>query len=147
MNKYFRRAMAVVSVMCLVVLSGCGKSNVQVSGRVTYKGQPVTGGALVFSPVTAGKDQEPGKPVAGVINGDGSFALATSKGTGAQAGKHRVTFTPPAQNLTEEQRTNPNYVAPMPPYMGLVPQQVEVEVTTGMEDMEIELVDKVPAGR
>lgn len=148
MNKFSRRVLALAGAVCLVVSSGCGRSGVPVTGKVTFKGQPVTGGSLIFSPVAASKEQqEPGKPAAGVIKADGTFELATAHGGGAQVGKHRVTFSPPAQEMTEEQRNNPRYVAPPPPFTGLVPKQVEIEVTSGMTDMEIELVKSGPGSR
>jgi hypothetical protein len=143
MNKY----LAFTGVMCLAVLSGCGNSNVPVIGKVTYKGKPVTGGSLVFSPVAVKNELEPGKPAAAVIQEDGTFALATAKSAGAQAGKHRVTFSPPAQELSEAQRSDRSYTAPLPPYMGLTPQQVEVEVKSGMEEIEIVLVENGSGNR
>ena len=121
-----------------VALSGCGSEKLaKVAGTVVHKRMPVTGGTLIFSPM--GKTN-PGRPASAEINPDGTFVLGTVRTTdGALVGRHRVTFTPPPQQLTEEQRSNPNYIAPPPAYMGLTPKTAEVEIKTGDNNIEIEL--------
>ena len=69
----------------LRLLSGCGGSNVvSVSGRLTYKGQPVTNAFINFVP-------DNGRPSMGETDQDGKFTLVYDPQTkGAQLGKHRV---------------------------------------------------------
>lgn len=84
-------------------LTGCGGTTEQVSnllkpvpvkGTVTYKGKPLTGGAVRFEP------EDGGREAAGNIEPDGSFTLTTFQaGDGAVAGKHRVAVDPPADKL------------------------------------------------
>jgi len=63
---------AALLVVALGVVAGCGKGGKEttVSGKVSYKGAPVTGGKIGFTP-TAG-----GVTVDGVIRPDGNY-LAT----------------------------------------------------------------------
>jgi hypothetical protein len=134
------------SALCAALmlgLAGCGGGELApVSGKVTFKGAPIKGGTLIFSPVpgTAGAAIA-GKPASAEVGADGSYSLQTNRPLdGAKIGKQRVTFTPPPQQLTEAQRTNPRYKAPAPLYMGLVANPGEVEVKPGPNTIDLELV-------
>lgn len=131
------------ALVLLVAVIGCGgKQSASVKGTVKTNGQAVTGGTLVFSPVGTG---EVGKPATATIGADGSYTLGTDRpGDGAVVGKHRVTFSPPEPQVTEEQRTNPKFTPPPPPYRGLAPKPAEVEVKAGSNTIDLELV---PGGR
>jgi hypothetical protein len=128
------------AILCLVVpvaLGGCGGGNLApVSGKVTHRGEPVKGGTLIFSPT--GEGGQTGKSVSAEVKEDGSYKT----GEGAVLGRHRVTYTPPEQKLTEEQRTDPKYIAPPPPYMNLVAKPAEVEVKAGSTTVDLELVPR-----
>lgn len=57
-----------------VSLTGCGRGNkntLTVSGKVTYKGVPVSGGTISLYPVGSGNFAK------GIINADGSFTFAS----------------------------------------------------------------------
>jgi hypothetical protein len=76
------------------LLAGCGGDGKmpRVEGRVYYRGTPLTGGTIVFSP-----DPERGGhgPLASaVIGADGRYTLHTGGEPGAVAGWHRVTVAP-----------------------------------------------------
>jgi hypothetical protein len=118
---------------------GCGGGDLApVHGKVTTaKGEPVKGGTLIFSPTGEGSS---GLPATAEVQPDGTYTLKTNDSTGAKIGRLVVTYTPPAQELTEEQRTNPKYIAPPPPYMGLVPKPKEVEVKPGDNAIDLQLV-------
>jgi hypothetical protein len=137
-----RFAQGILSLSCLAALAitGCGGDNVaEVKGMVTHKGSPASGGSLIFSPLQGGK------PGSAEIKQDGSFSVSTSRpNDGAIVGKHRVIFTPPQQELTEEQRTNPKYNAPPPKYLGMTVTPAEVEVKPGQNKIDLELV---PGGK
>ncbi|MCI0461438.1 MAG: hypothetical protein L0Z62_31190 [Gemmataceae bacterium] len=129
------------TLFCLVfsvALVGCGGAGnlAPVSGTLKYKGEPVKGGTLMFSPT--GEGGQTGKPTSASVKEDGAFKT----GEGALVGRHRVTYTPPEQKLTEEQRTNPKYIAPPPPYMNLVAKPAEVEVKSGDNTITLELVPR-----
>ncbi|MFO0908733.1 MAG: hypothetical protein U0794_10300 [Isosphaeraceae bacterium] len=81
----------VIPALMLAGIAGCGTQaatavpTVAVSGRVTYKGQPLTCGSLVFEPDDAGRSAH------GEIGADGRFVLSTFKqGDGAMPGVFRI---------------------------------------------------------
>ena len=130
----------VLGLVFSTAMMGCGESAPQaaVSGKVTYMGEAVKGGTLIFGPLGEGKV---GQPATATIKPDGTYVLGTnSTSDGALVARHHITFSPPPQELTKEQRTDPTYIAPLPAYMGMVPKQAEVEVKSGKNIIEIELV-------
>lgn len=127
-----------------VLLVGCSTGGLAaVSGKVTYKGKPVPGGTLIFSPIASGEDQNPGKPAAATVQKDGAYTVGTS-GTsdGARIGRHRVSYTPPPLDVPEEKLHDPKFNPPPSPYANLVPKTQEVEVKSGRNNIDIELVPK-----
>lgn len=85
------------AVCAVLLLVGCGRRLPEtsvVSGRVTFQGQPIGTGRIVFYP-------EEGRPAMGVIESDGRYRLTTfQSGDGATLGKHRVTIE--AKRVTGE---------------------------------------------
>jgi|SRR5579875_1294295 hypothetical protein len=83
-----------VVVAALTVL-GCGHDEAltPVRGRVFFRGQPLPGGTIVFTP-----DAERGGhgPLAiGEIGPDGRYSLRSGDKLGAVPGWHRITIAPP----------------------------------------------------
>jgi hypothetical protein len=78
-------------------LSGCGRSApaptpATVRGKVTFNGQPVAGGLVVFTP-----DPERGgrgKPARAETGPDGSFSLQLGNSSHIPAGWYRVSLSP-----------------------------------------------------
>jgi hypothetical protein len=63
----------------------------KVHGTITYKGKPLDGGHIVFTPAT-GKGGETGQNATGEINSDGTYEVTTfNTGDGAILGQHVVT--------------------------------------------------------
>jgi hypothetical protein len=90
------RFLALVGCCGLLLLpAGCGGGAPKlapVRGQVFYRGQPLAGGTIVFTP-----DPERGGsgPLAcGEIGGDGRYTLRTAEELGAVPGWHRVTVAP-----------------------------------------------------
>ncbi|MCX7427861.1 MAG: hypothetical protein NTW96_19810 [Planctomycetia bacterium] len=83
-------AALVVLLGAVIVGQGCGGSRlgtVPLSGRVTYKGQPLVGGTVTFHPVDAAKC----RPATASIQPDGSFVAATLENDrGIMPGEYRV---------------------------------------------------------
>jgi hypothetical protein len=79
----------------LLGLAGCGQGDPKlapVRGRVYYRGDPLPGGTIVFTP-------DPGRgghgPLAyAEIESDGRYFLRTGQEVGAVPGWHRVTVAP-----------------------------------------------------
>jgi len=92
-----RIACTLLSSLAVVVLIGCGDEAgpaiFPVTGKVTYRGTPVTTGRVVFNPVGSGLELGESE-----IQPDGSYRLKSASGAeGAVAGEYRVTvhaFTP-----------------------------------------------------
>lgn len=77
----------------LTAIAGCGSGNglhlAKVRGKVTYKGQPITYGTIMFEPDSARGTNGPS--AVGSITRDGSFIMSTEEsGDGAIVGLHRV---------------------------------------------------------
>ncbi len=72
-----------------IIMPGCGKEKrdrATVTGRVTYKGEPLRFGTVVFEP-------EAGQFATGVIQPDGTFQMETrGEGSGVPVGKSKVRF-------------------------------------------------------
>ena len=81
----------------LLLAAGCGDPPAPplaaVHGQVTFRGAPLPGGLVVFTP-----DPEygvHGSQAEGVIGPDGRFRLTTAGVVGATVGKHRVSVVGP----------------------------------------------------
>jgi hypothetical protein len=130
-------------VVLVAFCGGCGGGGefptATVSGAVTYDGKPVKGGSITFSPVADG-EQEAGKPASGMVKEDGTYELSTyGEGDGAVIGKHTVSYSPPVAEPTPTP-TGGHAQQSVSPYGGLSPKQAEVEVTSGSNTINVELV-------
>jgi hypothetical protein len=94
-------------VLVALAVLGCGQDDslTPVHGRVFYRGQPLAGGTIVFTP-----DAERGGrgPLAtGEIAADGRYSLHSGDKLGAVSGWHRVTIAPPALAVAPGQTAAP----------------------------------------
>ena len=80
-------------LMLALVAAGCADREAEplavVRGRVTYRGAPLPGGLVVFTPDDDYGSRGP--QAEGAVGTDGRFFLSTAGKTGAAAGKYRVT--------------------------------------------------------
>ncbi len=84
-------AIIFLAVISFCGLAGCGNTNTPFHGTVTYDGQPVEHGIIVFIPVDeANPGDAQGKKVAGQIN-DGKYSLNAENSP--PQGKYRVEIT------------------------------------------------------
>jgi hypothetical protein len=131
-------------LLAATLLAGCADSSAhptaRVTGKVMYDGQPVTGGALTFSPESTGA-AEPGKIAVGNVAPDGSFTLSTYKeNDGAVVGKHHVTYAAPAGELPPgKEEWAPGEEPTKSKFADLAPKAPDVEVKRGANDLVIEL--------
>lgn len=140
----WRAASALTLGLASLASFGCAESGAakgQVTGKVVFGGQSVTGGSLLFAPVEGVASE----PATGIIQPDGSFVVSTlAEGDGAAIGKHLVTYNAPPRSGQENWD---GYGTPPPekisPFEGLAPKEPHVEVKSGANDLTIELV-KVP---
>ena len=86
-------------LVCAVlgILAGCGRSKAPetvVRGQILYRGEPVSGGLIVFAP---NADRGSEGPVATAnLNEDGSFNLIGADGKPIPAGWYRIAVAPKA---------------------------------------------------
>lgn len=93
MRAQLRRGAAALVLLTGLGL-GCGSGEpdlAPVQGRVYYKGAPLTGGCVVFTP----NSEKGGRGAAAwaVIGADGGYQLQTADRPGAVAGWHRVSIS------------------------------------------------------
>ncbi len=127
---------AMLLLAFVAALAGCGPSLSSVSGTVTYKGEKVTGGTLIFAPIAEGTNAA-GPPSTGTIQPDGTFVLKNNNGAaGGVVGKNTVSFSAPGG----EASTDPKKDGKPSPYAGLVVKDTPVEIKSGANTLTIELV-------
>jgi hypothetical protein len=133
----------------LISCAGCGGADshpvAPVKGKVMFEGKEVTQGSISFTPIGGEKEKKgPGKPAESEIASDGTYALSThGNKDGAVVGKHRVSFSPPPGPSfanSEEYAKAKAKGLDKAPYEGLVPKTPEVEVKSGSNEINIELV-------
>lgn len=141
------------AILSSAILMGCSggdsdtKPTAKVSGTVTYEGQPVTGGLLMFSPIGDDKGNKPGKTGQATIKSDGTFASVATYGDsdGAVVGKHRLLFSPPNPEAPAAGADGGHAQAPpASPFAGLVPKEPEITVNKGDNKLTVELVKGTP---
>lgn len=90
---FARKMIACLCVATLTAVPGCGSGNglnlAKVRGKVTFKGQPLKFGTIMFEPDDSRGTSGPS--AVGPITTDGSFVMSTEEsGDGAIVGSHRV---------------------------------------------------------
>lgn len=133
MNSLYKYSVSSVLVLGLLFVTGCsegGPDRGQVSGKITWKGEPVVDATVSFLPVE-------GRASVGTTDQDGAYKLAYSKGkTGALLGEHTITIS---------HDPNDPSIAPAVP----LPAQFSIRTTTplkrtveaGSNTIDIELND------
>jgi hypothetical protein len=102
------RCCALLLAAALLFEPGCGPGNglnlARVSGKVTYKGEPVKKGTVFFMPDES--KGTVGPPAVGALTSDGKYVLSTeTAGDGVIVGQHKVGITgvePLADSEVEE---------------------------------------------
>ncbi len=80
-----------LSLALSLVFAGCGSGEAKgrVSGKVTFQGQPVSEGIVVF------RHMEKGVHITAELQSDGSYRVASAKGMGLPLGTFHVCVCPP----------------------------------------------------
>lgn len=89
--KRLSAVLLVILAIWMVGLVGCGKDKMigRVFGKVTFQGQPVSEGLILFV------DREQGIHMSAKIGPDGSYELKLAEDYGLPVGTYRVLVTPP----------------------------------------------------
>jgi len=134
-----------LALLLLAGVIGCGNRDMaDVRGAVTFRGQPVTSGVLIFSPVAQNVQQPAGKAATGDIQPDGSYQLSTYQlHDGAIVGQHRVRYVP-AYEEEEKKIDSPPLNTTIFTQLTL-PDDYQTEVQSGQEnEINVELVERTP---
>jgi hypothetical protein len=126
----------------LLVLSGCGPnvpanpSTQPVHGTVTYKGEPLARGYVVFSPAPGSQ----GVPAEGALREDGTYDARAFVGQmGTMPGEYIVWFSPSAQAARGEDFAEP---LPIPQgYQSGETSDIKKTVSDGDNTIDIEIPD------
>jgi hypothetical protein len=94
-------------VLAALAVLGCGHDDslTPVRGRVFFRGQPLPGGTIVFTPDTERGGHGP--LAASEITAEGRFSLRSGDKLGAVPGWHRVTIAPPTLAVAPGQAVPP----------------------------------------
>lgn len=118
--KLKKTAAMVAGVALLLVTAGCGSdaeqiTTVPVQGRVTWEGEPVTNGTVIFVPAGGGP------PAEGVLDSAGNYQLTTAGNSGAVPGPHKVMITSSnGQDPSAMPEDEPDIIeSPLPPEYGI----------------------------
>lgn len=133
---------------CCLLLAGCTQQSATapVEGTVTFNGQPVSLGQVIFQPISAEDKNYPGKPARANVQSDGTYSLTTfEEADGALLGMHRVTFELGPQPAGEyrdgkQYPPSPEEVSQWKSMRGLVSNTKQVDVVSGENSVDIELV-------
>ena len=136
--------LAVLAVTAAVSLPGCGsekRDRATVTGRVTYKGEPLRFGTVIFEP-------EAGQFATGLIQPDGAFQMETrGEGQGAPVGKCKVRFVCFANQDPEAKPAGPENGFPEGESLGmgrsLIPEKYLSVATSGIT-VEVKPGDNEP---
>jgi hypothetical protein len=118
-----------IGLVTLANLIGCrgesGPEMVNVSGRVSYQGKPLSRGTITFLP------EGDGQPASGTIGSDGSYRLQTIEpGDGARTGRYKVIVS--TSDLNVETLDTAMLPSEMPKGKTLTPAKFEKPETSGL---------------
>ncbi len=129
-----------LSFFAFCLLVGCGDNSglAPVTGRATLDGEPLVEAAVLFQPDGGGV------PATGVTDKDGKFELTTGELKGAAVGKNGVSvikeISVQPKRKIEESEIVPMKMLTPPKYASPQTSGLTVEVKTGMEPVQLELV-------
>jgi len=131
-----------LSMAVAVLAAGCSSSNnpktYPVTGKVTYRGQPVTSGIVLLTP------ENNGHAATGSLESDGSFRLTTfRKHDGAVPGKYRVAVQVfPAEGAGLPGAEFAGKKPPVPQkYISAASSDLIAEIKAGENNVELPLKD------
>jgi hypothetical protein len=97
-----------------LAMFGCNGSQenvVDVRGRVTYKGQPVTTGTVRFTPTHMAMGEASSRPVTAVLDGDGSYRMKAYRSRfGMSPGDYAVSILSYEGSMMEPEKVK--YIVP-----------------------------------
>jgi hypothetical protein len=113
-----------LAVAAILACNGCNARPklCPLSGRVTFKGQPVAEGFIRFSNPQAGVD------MTASLRSDGAYEAAMSQGAGLPPGRYKVAVTPPLAQMPSD----PSKGMPKPRDFPNIPTKYRDVSTSGL---------------
>ncbi len=145
-----QRVWATGLLMMCALAAGCGDGPqmADVTGQVTYQGQPVPGGKVMLSPLREGDSTETkSRSAVGLVGTDGKFTMLTySDGDGASIGRHGVIYYPPdREDLAEDSAAAEAKEFFSTHLLQMEEPLMEVEIKPGNNEIEVKMIDFAPA--
>src|SRR5262245_2660647 len=130
-----RRFCLIGTVCAFILVAGCGGSkpaDTIVRGQIYYRGEPLSGGLVVFAPnPDRGLD---GPVVTATLNDDGSFTLTTADGQPVPPGWYRIAVAPKAGTVDQPTAERP-YPGLPAKYRNPTQSGLEREVKAGTDNV------------
>lgn len=110
-----------------IALHGCGSGEPKgrVFGKVSFGGQAVSEGLVIFS------NGEKGIHMTGTLKSDGSYEILTTKGAGLPVGTYRVCVCPPPEEIPPISLDGPAKIMPPKSYAN-IPKKYRDAGTSGL---------------
>jgi hypothetical protein len=117
----------------LLVLTGCGEPIGKISGKLTYKGAPITAGSISFNMKGKGVAQD------AKLDATGAFRMSAPLPTGT----YHVYYVPPTPEPQDPSKGQAPVIATAVPikYQDLLTSDLSFEIKRGTNDIPIELTD------
>ncbi len=118
-------ALPVALVLLGLCLTGCGGPREilgKVSGKVTFQGEPVSEGLVIFS------NTDKGVYMTAKLGPDGSYAVKMAEGSGLPLGTYQVSITPPLVEVP----LGPMLTPPKPRAFPNIPPKYRRNETSGL---------------
>ena len=136
-----RRSTRNTAVLCVVAAMLLGLSCAgcrprvergRISGKVTFEGQPVAEGLVLFS------NAEKGIHMTASLKADGAYEIITAAGKGLPLGAYQVCVSPPLSVPTNDPQARPKTYANIPPkYSRFETSGLTLNVQSGQNTLDI----------
>ena len=128
-----RNILLLVTIFTVAALTGCGNgklTTINVTGTVTYEGEPLAGATVNFIPKAEGQ----GHPAYGMTDAQGHYKLQTLLGNpdaGTTPGKYAVSVIK-MEEQAETSDTSPSRTAIPPHPKSFIPERYGRTTTSGL---------------
>ena len=104
------RTLAAMALLAVAVLAGCGRGEVlgRITGKVTFQGQPVSEGVILF------RNKQKAIYMTADLKPDGTYVVRRASGEGLPPGDYEVMIQPPLEDAPMGPALEPPKIKPYP---------------------------------